>query len=182
MHNSRESRGNSNSSCLIQTPFCSPGCGSSFHLTPSIWARGDKEEAFPFWYTSRESLLLVFKGSASFRTTSFLWETKEEWLKRPGRHPKNVLEKKCCRTSGKLFLTRRKAHAQIPEMKQTVPHHWNEKSPVFSGLKSSLHTYLQYLLKNLCQLVEGWSWSLIKHYCMHKNIRNTSKARRGFTL
>lgn len=36
-----------------------------------------------------------------------------------------------------------------------VPRCPNEKSPVFSGLKSSLHTYLQYLLNNLCQLVAG---------------------------
>lgn len=156
--------------------------GFPFTSPPSIWAWGDKEEAFSFWYASRKRLLLVFKGSASFRTTSFLWETKEEWLKRSGRYPKNVLEKKCCRTSGKLFLTRRKAHIQIPEMKQTVPRHSNEKPPVFSGLKSSVHTYLQYLLKNLCQLVEGWIWGLLKHYCMYKNIRNTPQACRSFTL
>lgn len=42
---------------LIQTPFCSPGCGSSFHLMRLFGPGWPRKKLFPFLYTYRESLL-----------------------------------------------------------------------------------------------------------------------------
>jgi len=45
------------SSPLIQTPFCSPGCGSSSHLMHLSGPGWTRKKLLPFLYTRRESLL-----------------------------------------------------------------------------------------------------------------------------
>lgn len=45
---------------LIQTPLCSPACGSSFHLTHPFGPGWTQKKLFPYLYTSGESLLPAF--------------------------------------------------------------------------------------------------------------------------
>lgn len=47
---------NRKSSLLVQTPFSSPGCGSSFHLLPLCGPGWTRKKLLPFLFTSRESL------------------------------------------------------------------------------------------------------------------------------
>lgn len=134
-----------NSSHLIQTLLCCPGCGSSFHFTQLTWAWRSRKELVPFLYTSRvpASCPLFSKHLPASGLPAFYAKPKRDDWNHLADIPWMCLEQKCCKTSGKWLPTRRKAHIYIPELKQAVPCYPNEKFPVFSGLKSSLHTYLQ---------------------------------------
>lgn len=134
-----------NSSHLIQTLLCCPGCGSSFHFTQLTWAWRTRKELVPFLYMSRvpASCPLFSKHLPASGLPAFYAKPKRDDWNHLADIPWMCLEQKCCKTSGKSLPTRRKAHIYIPELKQAVPCYPNEKFPVFSGLKSSLRTYLQ---------------------------------------